>query len=252
MPKRTRAGLQITTAPGRIVRRTFRKRVVRRRYGRGKRGMTLPNYSFHRWMVAFSDSSSLVNVTNCTYDLVDSILTATAASKTCALSLGFQLNDIPNVSEFTTLFDSYMITGVMLQIKMINNPDSNNSTNNDPANSGQLANFFPTIWYVADHDDNANMSLAAIKEFAHVRHKVLRPNSETNIMLRPTTLTQVYRTALTSGYVENRKRQWIDIANPNVPHYGSKLVFDFEGLAPAATYKFKINAKYFFKCKNVR
>ena len=71
-------------------------------------------------------------------------------------------------------------------------------------------------------------------------------------MLRPTTLTQLYRSSTTTGYSENKKRSWLDMANPDIPHYGFKCVFDFEGLAPAETYRIKVNAKYYFKCKNTR
>lgn len=245
--KRARSGLSLVTAPGRRFVRTFRKRVTQRKYARGKRGRVYPNYSFHRWITSIGG----INVTNCTYDTGTSVLTATSANTTCAFSVEFKLSDLPNLAEFTSLFDSYMITGCLLQIKMINSPDSflaANSTNN----TGQQANWYPTIWYVADHDDSANLTLAQIKEYDRARHKVLRPNRETNVMLRPTTLQQVYRTSVTTGYAENRKRQWLDIATNDIPHYGFKSVIDFEGLSPAISYTFKINVKYYFRCKNVR
>lgn len=73
-----------------------------------------------------------------------------------------------------------------------------------------------------------------------------------NIMLRPTTLNNVFRTSTTVGFAENRRRQWLDIAQTDIPHYGLKAVIDFEGLEPVGSFRFKINCKYFFKCKNVR
>jgi len=254
--KRKRAGTYIG---GRRIRRRvnrFRLRAARRsrivgrtRTARGSR----PNFAFHRWITAFNSGlgTSFVNVTNCTYDGTDSFITCTATNKTALFSLAFQLNDLPNIGEFTALFDSYMLTGVMLQFKLMDNPDAIYEVN--PATSNvNKNNFYPTIWYTPDHDDNNNVSLPAIKEFERARHKVLYPNRETNIMLRPTTLQQVYRSSTTTGYAENRKRQWLDIGNPDIPHYGFKCVFDFEGLAPVGTFKIKVNAKYFFKCKNVR
>lgn len=247
--KRTRAGLSVVTAPGRRFARTFRKRVARRKYARTKRGRVSPNYSFHRWITSVAG----INVTTCSYDIGSSVLSATAANTTSAFSILFKLSDLPNVTEFTTLFDSYMITGVMMQIKMISNPYSaypvNGSSSSATINSN---NFFPTIWYVADHDDNTTLSLAQIKEYDKVRHKVLRPNQETNIMLRPTTLQQLYRSSVTTGYAENRRRQWLDIGATDIPHYGIKSVIDFEGLTPVGSFEFKINFKYYFKCKNVR
>lgn len=249
--KRARTGLSIVTAPGRRVQRTFRKRVAKRRFVRSKRGRLLPSYSFHRWVTSLSG----ISITHCTYDVATSILTHTTGNPTAAASFSFSLQDIPNVSEFTTLFDSYMITGVMFQIKMINNPNSLQVPNVAGATAnGQTATWYPTLWYVPDHDDNANITLTQIKEYEKVRHKVFLPNREINIMLRPTTLTQLYRTATTTGYSENRKRTWLDIAASDIPHYGLKFLIDFEGLSPVATspYTFKINAKFYFKCRNVR
>jgi len=252
--KRKRAGTYIG---GRRIRRKinrFRLRAARRsrivgrtRTARGVR----PNFAFHRWITAFdSGIGTNVNVTNCTYDGTDSIINLTASNKTALFSLAFKLADIPNVSEFTALFDSYMLTGVMLQFKLIDNPGADFITG-DPTTYNKL-NFYPTIWYTSDHDDNNNVSLPAIKEFERVRHKVLRPNAELNIMLRPTTLQQLYRTSVTTAYANNYKRQWLDMAQTDTTHYGFKSVIDLEGLAPSASFRIKVNAKYFFKCKNVR
>lgn len=237
------------------------RRYVRRRVVKGRRmpasarkyGFRIPTHRFHRWVTALDSGSgtSFVNVTDCTYDGTDSFITCTAAKKSCAFSVAFQLRDLPNLTDFTALFDSYMITGVMLQIKMIDNPDAYHVANTDPLVTSKV-NFYPTLWYVPDHDDNNNVTLAQIKEFDRVRHKVLYPNRETNIMLRPTTLAQVYRSSITTGYAENKKRQWLDMANTDIPHYGLKCIFDFEGLSPASTFRFKVNVKYFFSCKNVR
>jgi len=241
----------------RYVRRRVTTRMPRSRRGRligrtrTRRG-TRPNFAFHRWISTFqTGSGSLVNVTHCTYDGTDSFITCTSGEKTAQFSLGFQLRDIPNVTEFTSLFDSYILTGVMLQFKLIDNPDSTYTVNTDAANAN-ARNFYPTIWYVPDHDDNNNVPLSQIKEFERVRHKVLYPNRETNIMLRPTTLTKVYRTATTEGLAENRKRLWLDLAHTDIPHYGFKSVIDFEGLSPINSFRIKVNAKYYFVCKNVR
>jgi hypothetical protein len=215
----------------------------------------IPVHNFHRWLTAFDSGvgTSFVNVTNCTYDGTDSFITCTASQKTCSFSTAFQLRDLPNITDFTTLFDSYMIDKVLIQFKLIDNPDAAYPTNgSDTSSVISKTNFFPTIWYAPDNDDNNNVTLAQIKEFERVKHKVLYPNRETNILLRPTTLSQLYRSTTTTGYAENHKRQWLDLANTDIPHYGFKAVIDFEGLAPVGTYRIKINAKYFFKCKNCR
>jgi len=251
--KRRRLGLSARTGPGRSMRRTFRKRVSRRAYSRTARGRVAPRYSFHRWFTAFPGGN--LNVTDCTYNTSTSIIKTNVGVSSCTMGIYFTLNDIPNVSEFTTLFDQYMITGVMLQIKMVPVPDATYM----PVSAGtsNYANFYPTLWYAPDHDDNANVTLAGLKEFEKVRHKVIHPNREINIMLRPTTLQQLYRSSTTTGYACNYKRSWLDIAQADIPHYGVKLAFDMEGMTTSSTFAdaqfmFKVNAKYYFKCKNVR
>jgi len=250
-------------APGAYIGgRPYQRRRVATRMNRNKRGRIVgrtrtrrgarPNFLFHRWISSFqTGTGTLVNVTNCTYDGTDSFITCTTGEKTAQFSLGFQLRDIPNISEFTSLFDSYMLTGVMLQFKLIDNPYATYTVNTDAANAN-ARNFYPTIWYVPDHDDNNNVPLSSIKEFERVRHKVLYPNRETNIMLRPTTLSQLFLTSTTSALAENRRRSWLDMATTGIPHYGFKSVIDFEGLAPINSFRIKVNAKYYFKCKNVR
>jgi len=252
-------------APGAYIGgRPYQRRRVATRMPRSRRGRivgrtrtrrgTRPKFKFHRWISTFqTGTGTLVNVTNCTYDGADSFITCTATEKTAQFSLGFQLRDIPNVTEFTSLFDSYMLTGVMLQFKLIDNPDAAYPTNGELGSAViSKTNFYPTIWYVPDHDDNNNVPLASIKEFERVRHKVLYPNRETNIMLRPTTLGQIFLTSTTSALTENRRRSWLDMATTNIPHYGFKSVIDFEGLPPVGSYRIKVNAKYYFTCKNVR
>lgn len=246
--KRTRYGLMKTTGSGRAMRRTFRKRVSRKRIMRSKRGRVLPNYSFHRWITAMPDG--FVGVTGCTYDLTTSVITCSPTNTSSEFSLSFPFKSIPNYSEFTTLFDSYMITGVLLQFKLVNNPDSNRATNDTV--SAQGANIYPTIWYSADHDDSLTTSLSALKEYERVRHRVLYPNRELNIMLRPTILLQTYRSTLTTGYQQTRRSTWLDMAQVDIPHYGFKCAIDFEGVSPIVSNMIKLNAKFYFKCKQVR
>jgi len=247
--KRKRAGTYI--GGRRYKRRPVRKTLTSRLARRGFR-MRVPAHRFHRWITAFNSTagSSFLNFTNCTYLPADSVIECTAGQKTCSFSLAFCLQDLPGLTDFTSLFDTYMLSGVMLQFKLVDNPDSTYATN--VTNINNARNFFPTIWHVADDDDNNTMTLAQIKEFERVKHRVLYPNRETNVMLRPKTVTQLYRSTLTTGYATGKSRQWLDMAQVDIPHYGFKCVFDFEGVEPTQAYRIKVNAKYYFQCKNVR
>jgi len=247
MPKRKfAAGTYDSYFRKKMAKRRRTRRVVPRRF---PRGMTrIPTHSFHRWVTAMPSGN--VGVTSCTYDTTTSVISCTPTNSTCEFTLNFPISAIPNVNEFTALFDAYRLTKIHLQIKMINSPDSQNYINSSTASNA--ANFYPTLWYTSDFDDSTTVSLAQIKEFERVKHRVLYPNRQINVILRPRCLTQVYRTSITTGYKINRSGTWLDLANTDIPHYGFKSVIDFEGVSPAANFQFKVNVKYYFQCKSAR
>lgn len=236
--------------------RSVRRRIGRRKFGLGrfrrvrgsKFGFRMPPHAFHRWVTGLN----LISTGASSYASNTSVYTVGASLQSAPCSMAFQMDDVPNVSEFQNLFDYYKLNRVLVTIKMIPNPDAQNfgqvvATNN--------ATWYPTLWYVVDHDDNNTVTLAQIKEFERVKHRVLKPNSEIKIMVRPTNLIQCYRTLATTGYQIDFKKQYLDMANLDIPHYGLKMVFDFEGIqlnSVANNYQFKINAKYYFTCKSVR
>jgi len=249
--KRRTVSYDVTAAGSARSKTKSRRQVAARRsYKVSARGYT-PDYRFHRWITAFGAG---VNVTDCTYNTSTSTIEQNVSTASSLFSLYFQLADLPSVSEFSTLFDQYQITGVLVQIKMINNPDQNYVPGSGV--TANVTNYYPTIWYAPDFDDNNNTSLAAIKEFDKVKHRVLKPNQELNIFVKPKTLGLVYRPGVTSAYSTQFQNQWIDMANTDVPYYGLKMVFDNEGITGSSTvglnYKYKINAKYYLRMKNVR
>ena len=223
-----------------------------RRSGRSRSASTVALHQHHRWG---SIGSTWYNVTNdCTYTSTTGILLVNAGVVQAGFACAFQLNDIVNVSEFTQLYDQYKIKGVMVTIKMITNPDAQNQTLNI---GGQAStNFYPTIWYCPDHDDTTAPTLSFLKQYSRVKHKILRPNQEIKFFAKPNTLTQLYDGALATAYANTKGRPWVDMANPDVPHYGFKMAIDFEGLTTGAAltgqYQFKINCKYYIACKNAR
>lgn len=226
-----------------------RSSVRRPRAARLPRGMSIKPHSFHRWITGFP--SGQTGVTYCTYDPSTSVITSTINNTTSEFSMQFAFSSLPRVTEFTQLFDAYMITKVLVQIKMISNPDASNIVNN--TTNVNVNNFYPTIWYSPDYDDANTVSLPDIKEFERVRHKVLCPNRPVNIVLRPRPITQVYRTAVSTGYQVHTKPVWLDCGQADIPHYGLKSVIDFEGVTTLTnSFTFKVNCKYYFKCKSAR
>jgi len=166
----------------------------------------------------------------------------------------FTFNSIKAYSEFSALYDRYRITSVQMQVTLINNPDSTWALN-DPLTAGakaQVSNWFPKFWYVKDYDDANSITLSEIRERSKVKCMVLRPNKLYKINIRPAILNQTYATIATTGYSPHWK-QWIDMKDVDVPHYGLKWVLDMQGLDPNndVPYKLRIEYKYFFTCKDV-
>jgi hypothetical protein len=175
-------------------------------------------------------------------------------ASTYSLGLVFKLDDVKGAADFSDLYDRFMLTTVVLRFKLVTNPDSTWILNANPSNGSALpTNWFPKLWYCPDYDDNASESLAVIKERAQTKCKVLRPNQIVKIVVKPAVTVQTYRTATSTGYAPKWK-QWIDMANQDVPHYGLKFVVDCCGLDPNDTYPFKleIDRQYYFTCKDVR
>lgn len=163
----------------------------------------------------------------------------------------FTFDSISAYSEFSSLYDRYRITAVQMNITLINNPDAFLYTNGAVNNQNQT-NWYPKLWYVKDYDDSSTNTLAALRERSGVKCVILRPNKVYKITVRPAILNQTYRTSTTTGYAPKWK-EWIDMANANVPHYGLKWVVDTQDLDPDDQHPFKVRVeyKYFFTCKDV-
>lgn len=173
---------------------------------------------------------------------------------TYSLGLVFKLDDVKGAADFSDLYDRFKLTTVVLRFKLVTNPDAAYplNTTGTSAQPGP-ANWFPKLWYCPDYDDNASETLAQIKERAQTKCKVLRPNQIVKIAVKPAVTVQTYRTATSTGYAP-KWRQWIDMANQDVPHYGLKFVVDCCGIDPQDSYPFKleIDRQYYFTCKDVR
>ena len=240
---RTPAG-RMRRAPRRFARKTTRRSLV-----------VNPNstvHMHHRWALP----SSYSNITSTgsfnwnggssDYNPATGIFSSTATgtpTTEMAAAMTFCLKDLPDYAEFTNLYDQFRICAVKTTIKMVNVPESTNQA--FQAISNTTNNIYPTIWYAPDHDDINYLSVANLREYSRVKHKVLHPNRELVIMNKPSVLQQVYDGSATTAYAPDFKRKWLDIANPECPHFGLKFTIDFEGKTPttAAVWAFKINVK---------
>jgi len=166
-------------------------------------------------------------------------ITGNAAYNPYGYGQTFSLDQLVNNSEFTALFDFYRITHV--QVKFF--------FEHDPGAQSAAAAFWPKLYTVIDHDDsNAMTTLNEAREHGRCQVRVLNPNRPTIINIKPSCLTEVYRSAITTSYIP-KYRQWIDMAAPNVPHYGLKFMVDnFTN----TNYSLRQEVKMWFECKDTR
>lgn len=149
----------------------------------------------------------------------------------------FRLNDLPNYTEFTSLFDAYTIRGVKVTF-FPNQVDSE---------IGGAGGSVPRITCVKDYDDGTNLT-AESDALQYTGCKVWEMNRVKSIYIRPLAAQVVWNGGVASGYSQARRNTWIDANNPGVIFYGLK------GTASTfpANYQITIYAKFYISCKQTR
>lgn len=161
-------------------------------------------------------------------------------SRTSRGAFTFQLNDLPNVTEFTQLFDYYNIRGVSLKFQL----------NLDPSAQAPANATYPRMFSVIDYDDNqAPTDTNELRERQWCRQRLLSPNRTYTIFLKPKYLRNVFYNNLSNGY-EVGKQTWLDLAQPNIPHFGLKYVI--ENLNAEIGQTVVVDATYYLSFKGVR
>lgn len=170
---------------------------------------------------------------------------------TTGYARGFKLSELPVFSEFTGLFDQYMIDRVDVMIRMRDVPENPFYTG---TTTNRVAIPYPTMWYYSDFDDDTPpSSLQMVKAREGVRMAILDPRKVIKYSFQPCVSIQSYAsTAGTStvGFLPKPKT-WIDSSFFDVMHYGFKAAFDNLGIAPGVQgpvvhFSYKIH----IKCRN--
>lgn len=186
-----------------------------KKYSKGKRpnkmrmGLRQPVQYFKRtvYLPAFIVSSTVTNI-----PFVNS----------------FSLADVPNATEFTTLYDQYKITGVQFKLyPRFNSVDQNLS-------GGR-------VWTVLDYDDsNLPGSINELCQYQNV--KCTNVSQIHSRFLKP-------KFNLTTGSANvPQSKFWIDVASTSVPYRGIKGIL--EPTSTSVAYDCKLT--YYLAMKNVR
>lgn len=163
----------------------------------------------------------------------------------------FTLAGVPGYTEFTNLFEKYMIAGIKL--KIISFPTSSDSQSSHvEQNSGTCAIIHSAI------DTNDATALGA--GYLGVDALRQKPTYKTMNMItskpfkryfKPRVANEVYGTGGTR-FSTPTKKDWISTANTDVEHYGLKYAMEvFSSDSTVDSYvHFKIEATYYLLCRD--
>lgn len=163
---------------------------------------------------------------------VPAYVTSSAVSDV-AFKLESTLADVPNFTEFTTLFDRYKIGGVLF--KLI---PRFNVAPVGPSTPSQVMTCL-------DYDGNGPTTIAALNQYQN--KKTTRGTAIHKRFYKPAILTAAYQSLTSTGYVP-KWNQYIDTTASTLPHYG------LYGIIPAcvADVTYDLEVTYYIQCKNVR
>lgn len=134
----------------------------------------------------------------------------------------FRLNQLPNYTEFTTLFDAYRIVGIKVNILF-----SRINVNSGPG--AQTAIPQGIVYDVVDYDGDTALTIPEIYQYQNLHiigiQKLEMYTGKITRFFRPKVSVNAYAGGVTSGYTQ-KSRQWIDNANSTVQHYGWKFIYD--------------------------
>lgn len=154
--------------------------------------------------------------------------------------LKFQLDDLPNYTEFSSLFDNYQIMCVVLKLLPVQNQMNTGL-------SGAVE--VPTIGYCWDYDDATTpTSMDQLRQYATYKEQLA--NKPVTIKVYPKVALVTYQGGVSNGYLRPsaklQKMFRIDCANPSVQHFGIKIGIPNTG-APDNTITYDIHATYYMK-----
>lgn len=151
----------------------------------------------------------------------------------------FQLSDLPNATEFTSLFDQFKLTHVKMYVHLRKDPGAQSAANA----------IYPRMYVVRDFTDATTpATIDELRQYSTCQCKVLEPNKRVSFNIKPALLQAAYRSAVSTAYspVWNR---WVDVAYADAPHYGIKYAIDD---LTNTNYSVWIEYKYWFSCRNTK
>jgi len=166
-----------------------------------------------------------------------SITILSANTGVTANGFSFSLSNLPNYTEFTSLYDQYRI----LQASVSFLPYANSSS------SGSVTGSFPGIIASAiDYDDASLPGTTDLQQYeSYKRNPAFLEFVRT---IKPRVAIATYNGSTFTGYA-NQYAPWIDANSPNVPHYGLKTVI-FNSTYTTSTPVYEVEVQLTFQVRS--
>lgn len=155
-------------------------------------------------------------------------------------TINFQMDMLPNLNDFTTLYDKYKVSGYSVKFVPLQNVAT-------PASASSL----PTITFCTDQDDSA-IPADDIELRQRANCKIRRLDKTVGLYVRPKILQDVQTATGTGAVVSNPK--YLDLTDTNVQHRGVKFWIDGMDLAGSSvlTHMYKLVIQAYFSCSQTR
>lgn len=210
------------------IKRKFSRRRTSRPYKRARRtraprGLTLRTGDTHHFKRTFEGTR---------------LYASSAGGNPQALYVTF--GDLPNASEFTSLFDMYRINLVVLKLVP-------NYTGND-INPSTTVVVSPNVHSAIDYDDSSTAGLTVNTLLQYPNHKMTRGHQMHIRKFRPA----VCLDADGAGSTAPKWKQWINLSATTAEHRGVKLYIEQAGGISVNSMSFSVFWTVYFSCKGVR
>lgn len=135
----------------------------------------------------------------------------------------FTFDSLPDYSDFTGLFDKYVIDSVQMEFLF---PVMTQDSAADHVK-------FPKIYTVLDYDDSSTpVSLDELFQYQSLRECQFSVfKTKHSVMLRPRIARAVYNgISVIPAYEVASPSVWLDLSNTAVPHYGIKYAIEYNSV----------------------
>lgn len=234
------------------------KRAGRKHYkAKIKRNVPTGCYLFKRWVgisniTLFNSSASVGTIAASANYLVCSSTAAAATPAYFSFGIGFRLEDVPNATEFSTLFDRYKLCGVKFRLI----PIATSTENPYSVGGADYRSAGGQLHICTDKDDyttaaGSESGVDALRQCQDTYKVFNLSQKKIDVYLRP----KLIGVAIAAGTAAQglATEGWLNSDTRTFAHAGLKAVIEImQPFARAIDYYYKVECKYYMAFRDPR